>query len=356
MMSGSSIKNVALWLLLDFLVAANCKDEVKNGVNIIGAKASVSGRFTRMLNTSRIVYEKALSLDADIYHFHDPELLPYGLKLKRKGKKVIYDAHEDVPKQILGKYWINKYLRKMVAITFRAYENYIAKRLDYILTATPFIRDRFIKVNPACTDINNYPLLSELSSETDWKKKKNEICYIGGISVIRGINQVIDAMENIEGVRLNLAGNFSPESLRDEIISKAAWKKVIEHGYVGRSETIKIMEESKVGVVTFLPLPNHVDAQPNKMFEYMSAAIPVLGSNFPLWQEIIEKNNCGLCVDPESPKAISDAVMSLLKDDSRAEQMGKNGRKAVIEKYNWTAEEKKLIGIYNNLITKNSKG
>jgi glycosyltransferase involved in cell wall biosynthesis len=332
-----------------FLVAANCADEIKNGVHIVGAKAEVAGRFTRMLKTSRIVYEKALSLDADIYHFHDPELLPYGLKLKKKGKKVIYDAHEDVPKQILGKYWINKYLRKTVAQTFRAYENYVSRRLDYVLTATPFIRDRFIKVNSSCIDINNFPLLSELSSETDWTKKENEICYIGGISVIRGIFQLIDAMDKIEGYKLNLAGNFSPANLREEIISKPSWNKVNEFGFVGRHETIKIMERSKVGIVTFLPLPNHVDAQPNKMFEYMSAGIPVLGSHFPLWQEIIEKNNCGLCIDPKDPKAIAEALMEILSNDSSAEQMGKNGRKAVIEKYNWTAEEKKLVDVYFKL-------
>jgi glycosyltransferase involved in cell wall biosynthesis len=332
-----------------FLVAANCEMKVVNGVQIVGVKAPVFGRYTRMLNTSRKVYEKALSLNADIYHFHDPELLPYGLKLKKKGKIVIYDAHEDVPKQILGKYWINKYLRKSVAAIFKKYEDNIAKRLDYILTATPFIRDRFKKINHLTTDINNYPLLSELSEETNWGKKKNEICYIGGISVIRGIGQLIDSMDDTEGFRLNLAGNFSPESLRAEIISKAAWGRVNEYGYVGRAETIKIMEESKVGVVTFLALPNHVDAQPNKMFEYMSAAIPVLGSNFPLWREIIEENNCGLCVDPEDPKAIAKALNTLLSDDGSAEQMGKNGRKAVIEKYNWTEEEKKLVRIYDEL-------
>jgi glycosyltransferase involved in cell wall biosynthesis len=333
-----------------FLVAANCEDQLKNGVHIIGAQAPISGRFTRMLNTSRIVYEKALSLDADIYHFHDPELLPYGLKLKKKGKKVIYDAHEDVPKQILGKFWINKFLRKTVAITFRKYENYISKRLDYILTATPFIRDRFIKINPSCVDINNYPLLSELSEHTDWAKKKNEVCYIGGISAIRGIAQVVDAMSGIEGVRLNLAGTFSPLSLRNSIITKPGWNKVNELGFVGREETIKIMESSKVGIVTFLPLPNHVDAQPNKMFEYMSAAIPVLGSNFPLWREIIEKNKCGLCVDPENTDAIAEGLKKILGDDSQAEQMGKNGRKAVVEKYNWGVEEIKLVEVYKRIL------
>lgn len=338
-----------------YLVAANCDSGVKHGVNIVGAKAPVSGRFARMLNASRIVYKKALSLDADIYHFHDPELLPYGLKLKRKGRKVIYDAHEDVPKQILGKYWISKRLRTIVAVVFRMYENYVSKRLDYILTATPFIRDRFIKVNPNCEDINNFPLLSELVAETSWAEKQNEVCYIGGISAIRGVEALMDGMEKTEGLKLNLAGDFSPESFRDTIAAKPAWDKVNEYGFVGRSETAKIMSRSKVGIVTFLPLPNHLDAQPNKMFEYMSAAIPVLASDFPLWREILVKNDCGICIDPEDPKAIADALKLFITDDKRAEQMGRNGRNAVIEKYNWTAEERKLISVYESLSGRRTK-
>ncbi|MDF2436731.1 MAG: glycosyl transferase [Bacteroidota bacterium] len=332
-----------------FLVAANCEEKHTKGVNIVNATAPVSGRFTRMLNTSKIVYQKALSLNADIYHFHDPELLPYGLKLKRKGKKVIYDAHEDVPKQILGKYWINKFLRTSVATAFRIYENRIAKQLDHILTATPFIRDRFVKINARTTDINNFPLLSELGPETDWQQKQEEVCYIGGISAIRGIESLIDSLPLTNGLKLNLAGDFSPAQFREVLVSKAGWPKVNEFGFVGRNETAKIMARSKVGVVTFLPMPNHVDAQPNKMFEYMSAAIPVLGSHFPLWKEIIEKNNCGVCVDPENPQEIANALNKLIADPELSAQMGRNGRKAVVEKYNWGAEEKKIIAVYNTL-------
>jgi glycosyltransferase involved in cell wall biosynthesis len=160
---------------------------------------------------------------------------------------------------------------------------------------------------------------------------------------------LIDSLSDTNGLKLNLAGNFSPAQFRDTLVSKPGWQKVHEFGFVGRNETATIMARSKVGIVTFLPLPNHVDAQPNKMFEYMSAAIPVLGSHFPLWKEIIEKNNCGVCVDPEDPKAIAQALNKLLADPDTSAQMGRNGRKAVIEKYNWGAEEKKLLNIYNQL-------
>lgn len=332
-----------------FLVTANSETEIVNGVQRIGVTNVTSNRFTRMLKTSKAVYKKALSLDADIYHFHDPELLPYGLKLKRKGKKVIYDAHEDVPKQILGKFWIPSFFRKPLAMVFRRYENYVSKRMSYIFTATPFIRDRFVLVNPNSIDINNFPLLSELQENTNWEEKAPRVCYIGGLSKIRGIGELMDAMDLLPEIKIDLAGNFSPALFGTMIREKKSWRNVTEHGFVNRVETAKIMAQSKAGIVTFLPLPNHVDAQPNKMFEYMSAGIPVIGSNFPLWKDIIEKNECGICVDPTNPLEIANAIQKVIDNDELAKKMGENGRKAVLETYNWSIESKKLITIYKKL-------
>lgn len=334
-----------------YLVAANAREEVVNGVQIVSANVAPSGRFSRMLNTTKAVYEKAIALDADIYHFHDPELLRFALRLKRKGKKVIYDAHEDVPKQIMGKFWINKYIRKSTSKSFEIFENFVVKKLDYVLSATPFIRDRFSEINENSVDINNFPLLIELQEESDWNSKKNEICYIGGISQIRGIEELVHAMDYLEGVKLNIAGKFSQASFEQRLKSTSAWKdKVIEFGFVSRKETAQIMANSKIGIVTFLPLPNHVDAQPNKMFEYMSAGIPVIGSRFPLWEEILIKNDCGICVDPENSFEIAEAIKFLLSNPEKSRQMGKNGRKNILEKYNWEAEGKKLVAIYENLV------
>ena len=107
--------------------------------------------------------------------------------------------------------------------------------------------------------------------------------------------------------------------------------------------------ESLAGVVTFLALPNHVNAQPNKIFEYMAAGIPVIGSNFQLWKEIIENNDCGICVDPTKPKEIAKAIEFIQENPMKAKEMGKRGRKKVLDKYNWQPEGIKLVSVYNNL-------
>jgi len=333
-----------------FLVAPNATDEVINGVTIVNSGASRRNRLGRMTKTVFSVYKKAKRLDADIYHIHDPELLSIALLLRISGKKVIYDAHEDLPQTILEKYWINKNLRRTMAIVVKFFENFAGRQMSYIISATPYIRDRFLKVNKNTLDINNYPLSSEFASGAEWEKRKNEICYAGVISRERGILQLMQALDMMDGIRLNLAGSFDPDELKSDIQKMKSWERVNYSGYVGRKEVASILSHSKAGVVTFLPLPNHINAQPNKLFEYMSAAIPVVASDFPLWKQIIEKNNCGVCVNPHDSKQIAGAVKYLLENDAEAKMMGQNGQKAVAEKYNWEAEVNKLAQIYDSLI------
>lgn len=95
---------------------------------------------------------------------------------------------------------------------------------------------------------------------------------------------------------------------------------------------------------------NYLDSLPIKMFEYMSAGIPVVASNFPLWKEIIEKNRCGVCVDPLSPKDIAKAINFIVQNPQIAQKMGENGKRAILEKYNWQIEEQKLFNIYEGLL------
>ena len=128
------------------------------------------------------------------------------------------------------------------------------------------------------------------------------------------------------------------------------WAKVENRGFVSREEVKNIFEQSMLGIVTYLPLPNHLDAQPAKLFEYMAAALPMVASNFPLWNEIVEQNKCGICADPTKPLELKNAIDELLSNPKKAKLMGENGRKAVIEKYSWEAESKKLVELYKSLV------
>jgi glycosyltransferase involved in cell wall biosynthesis len=336
------------------IVADDMGDELKDGVHILDA-GRLPGRLNRMFVTTRRIFRKAVTLNADVYHLHDPELIPIGLKLKRLGKKVLFDSHEDVPKQLLGKPYLGAISKRVWPGAYSLFERYACRRFDGIITATPFIRDKFLEINPRTLDVNNFPVIGELDASVPWGEKREEVCYVGGIESIRGIREVVRACGLLRTeTRLHLAGTFSEPAVEAEVKAYPGWTRVNEHGFLDRDGVRRLLGRSVAGLVIFHPLPNHMDAQPNKMFEYMSSGVPVIASNFPLWREIVEGNGCGLCVDPLDPKAIAAAIDHLVSKPDIARRMGENGRQAVHEKYNWSIEERKLLDFYTGVMTPQS--
>ncbi len=334
---------------VSLVVADGLGDEEKNNVNIIDIGAKTGSRVSRMTTTVKKVYNRAVELDSDIYHLHDPELMPVGLKLKKLGKKVIFDAHEDLPKQLLSKPYLNKFLLKILSKTVGWYESYACKKFDAIVAATPYIKEKFLHINSSSVDINNFPIVEELANKTAWSMKKDEVCYIGAIAKVRGIKELVGAIGQIGTVRLNLAGRFSEQSVEVEVRAYKGWSSVNELGFLDRADVADILSRSKAGVVTLHPISNYLDALPVKMFEYMAAGLPVVSSDIELWQEIVEQSDCGICVDPLSPEAIAEAISYIINNPKEAEEMGKNGKKAVLERYNWHMEEVKLYRLYEEL-------
>ena len=334
------------------IIAQHNKNEIVDGVKIIGLPKP-RNRFDRMIRKNFGILKLALKQKADIYHFHDPELIPIGIVLKLLSKKVIYDVHEDLPEQILSKYYIPPWQRKSLAVFFKLIEQLASKTFNYIITATDNIQEKF-NTSEKTVAIRNFPLFdSKKSIDAHDKDSSNNVkmIYAGGLTEIRGITQTVQALEYMNNnVELILLGEFWPKEYGAEVKKMKGFEKVRYLGKVPFEEVPDYYSSADIGIVCFLPERNHLKAMPNKIFEYMAAGIPVIASNFPLWREIVEVNECGICVDPLNPKEITKAIQFIIEHPAEAEQMGKNGFRAVEEKYNWRIEEEKLIRVYEKLM------
>ena len=325
-------------------------DAVEQGVRIVDIGPRPPGRLARMRQQPARALRAVRALAPALVHFHDPELLPVGVRLAREGVKVVYDAHEDVPRQLLTKQWIPAALRRPLSLAFEAYENRQVRHLRAVVGATPHIAQRFAAVAPRAVNVSNYPFLHELAPAAEPRLREKAVCYVGGIFRTRGAFSMVRALPHVPDVRLLLCGKFEDAATEAELRAEPGWAQVDYLGVVGREQVREVMARSRAGLVTLLPLPSYLDAMPIKMFEYMSAELPVIASGFPLWRDIVERHGCGLCVNPADPAAIAHAIRQLVDDAVQAARMGEAGRRAVHAHYHWPRAEAELLQLYRELL------
>ena len=340
----NSLKNASYETYL--IVADGVGSEIKKEINIIDVGRASGNRLIKTFLRVYRVFRQSLKIKADLYHFHDPELIPVGILLRFMGAKVIYDIHEDVPRQVLRKPWIPTKLKWLTSKLVSLFEYIASKIVTAIVTVTPTIAERFRK--SLVVEVRNYVSLDEFSTEPTYKYK-NLITYAGGITCDRGIMQMIDAIGLTES-SLTLAGNFQDKKVEKVCMQKQAWSKVNYKGWLSREEIKETLDNTLIGLVVLQPTGDYEDAYPVKMFEYMAAGIAVISSNFSLWSDIIDKSNCGICVDPTSPEDIANAINYMVNNREETIEMGKRGRLAVTKYYNWNSQEKKLLELYSTLL------
>ena len=203
--------------------------------------------------------------------------------------------------------------------------------------------------------VQNFPIIEELvtKEENPYELRPFDFAYIGRITRDRGVFEILQALSRLdfnESVKLQIAGNFYSVEMQKDLEITAGWSSVVYHGWIDRPTMANILGNVRAGLVLFHPVPNHLNSQPNKLFEYMSASLPIIASDFPLWRDIVDRVECGLLVDPQDPDAIAQAMKWILENPEKAKQMGKNGKIAVDEIYNWETESKQLIAMYEELL------
>jgi len=317
-----------------------------------------------------MIFKKCIEVDADIYQIHEIELLPCALKLKKKGKKVIFDSHEGFEfylKSYLTSYafesvWgliilpisIFKPVKLGLYHCVKKHYSSIVRKLDAVITVTPSEYEYFKKLNKSTYMISNFPIVKDKYINKLEGLNSNTIIYAGGITKNWSHDKIIKALEKVDNVKYTLLGPVLPEEYLDELKNISGWKFVDFLGQTPHEEVSRELEAAAVGMAIHVHNGNTNYEKGTlgntKVFEYMMVGLPVICTNFVLWREsFIEKYNCGICVEPDNIEQIAEAINYLLENPKIAKEMGQNGRRAVLEEFNWDIEEKKLLGLYESL-------
>ncbi|QCX32832.1 glycosyltransferase family 4 protein [Caloramator sp. E03] len=333
-----------------YLVANYDRETIKDGVHIIPLPQN-NGRFYRFFIKGFSAMKIALKTDSQIYHFHDPELIISGIILSFLGKKVIYDVHEDYAKSIMTREWIRPSLRNFISKCFNKFEKFSIKYFSKVIAARPDIAQNF-SLEKTVT-VRNMAILKLIDDvkPANVEKTKPAIIYAGGMNKIRGIKQIVEAVGLLKGeIELWLLGKWDSISYKDECVSLEGWKYTRDFGLVSVETAYSYMKRADIGIVNFLPAPNHNTTQPNKPFEYMTCSLPIVMSNFEYWQQLFK--DCAVFANPKDPKDIAEKIKYLMQNKDYAKQLGCRGRLCVENNYSWEAESKVLLKVYEELLKK----
>jgi glycosyltransferase involved in cell wall biosynthesis len=309
------------------------------------------GRRGRMLITPWPLLAAGLRRKAEIYHVHDPEMLFAALLLRLMGKTVIYDAHEDVPRDILARAWVPSPLRGLLARAAGAFEWFAGQTLSGVIAATPVIARRFPASRTAL--VQNFARISEFPEPSAWlADSPPALAYVGGITVDRCAPEMVEAVARLDrfpGARLIMAGGIHPPDLEKRLAGMPGWDRVDYRGIQDRPGVLRILAESRIGLVLFHPLQNYAEAQPVKLYEYMAAGLPVVATDLPRLRKTIEAHCCGICVPPRDVDATTRAIERLLDHPAEAAEMGRRGREAAMKFFSWESEERTLLEFYRRI-------
>lgn len=326
-------------------VAPDAVEHTRDGVTLHGFALPGGYRPLQIVRRLWRVWRVARGIRPDLCHFHEPVLLPVALLLKLQGARLVYDVHEDW----LSAIDLTQYREGWKRVGVRWFEDLASRLCDGFVGATPAIARRF---PPERTiEVLNYALPEEFPDRPRPAAAGADVVYVGLIERARGLEEMLEAITRVRNprARIILIGDFNPPGLEQEARSLPGWSRVVYLGRLDRRAVAERLAAARAGLVLFHPEPNHTEALPNKLFEYMAAGLPLVASNFPYWRSLLEPIGCAVQVDPLDSGEIAAAIDDLLADEARASEMGRRGAAAVDERLNWQHEAPKLVELYERL-------
>jgi glycosyltransferase involved in cell wall biosynthesis len=341
------------------LVAPGIGSSMRNGVKIVSFRKHGS-RFERFLLTAYRAMHAALEVNADVYHFHDPDLLPWMAVLAMTGKKVVYDVHEYYGFTLQTSAWLPQLLRKPTAKVMDWFEKNASSLFAGIITVNPHMQNLFLNVNQHVITVRNLPL-PWFINQTDHRMpgSRMKTVYVGGMNMQRGYGIIMKTMqlvrERLPEAECQIVGSVDYSDV-DESVARlgdgsSATTGVEGTGFVPFERVPQYLNDAAVCWLPLQSTPNYEHAEPVKLFEYMASGRPIVASNLKFVKKIISHAQCGILVPPDDPRAHADAHIHLFTHPKEAAEMGARGRKAVLEHYNWKNEEQTMLHFYHDLLS-----
>lgn len=342
----------------DTVLVAPHKESTTTGNVEIAAVPRATGRLRRMTLTASAVFRRALSVRADLYQLHDPELLPWGLLLRVLAKvPVVYDAHEYVGMDVADKEWIPAILARRLGATSDWVEKRIAGRLSGVVVVNQHMAGAFQPFNPRVAVVSNFPHRDLASRTPSESPEPNSVIYVGGIGNIRGYETVLKAMRIVRSAqpaaRCRIVGELDKQGVPREYLNTSSdvlRELGIEFLPTAEYDTIPgLIARHSVGWLPWKRCQANLYGLPTKLFEYMALGRPIVASDLPFVAQILERHGCGVVVPSDAPEAHARALLDLFGNPHKSAELGERGRQAVLTSLNWQTQVDALISLYRAL-------
>lgn len=302
----------------------------------------------------------------DVVHFHDLYLFG-AARLIRKNHEVYFvgDMHENYVEVLKNYKWATKFPNRLLVSQkkWERKEKEWLSDMDKVITVSEGIRDRIISKGVSKEDVIMAPntihtrLFDEFETDPNIIKRFKDyfsLVYVGGFVSNRGLEHVIKGMKELiemtPDIRLILVGDGDIKAQLHAIAKEhEVSDQIFFEGWQSQEKIKSYLEAADVGLVPFKRTPQTDNSSSNKLFQYMYFGLPVLGTNCTSVKALVEKENCGLIYESENSTRFVESVMRLYENRSKANQLGKNGKKAVIEKYSWDNTIQDMLKMYSNL-------
>ncbi len=335
------------------VVGIHPQKETIKGVQIIPFR-EYRNRSLRIFTSWLLMFFKALRIKADLYHIHDPELMPCAILLRLIGKKVIIDVHENIADDIFDKEWVHN--KRATFRIFDYVERIACKNVPVVLAEESYLK-RYSEFAPNITVIQNYVEPEFFEQFKSNNRNPLHLFYIGIILESRCFSEIMESMNELHTknlpVHFHCVGRLYSR-IESSIISHRYYPKLKPYlhfyGRMNLEAGYTISKQCGIGLCLIKPMKNSVESKPTKLFEYMACGLPIITSHFPLYRKLVEETETGLTVNPENIKQISDAIQKLIADEELIKKVSQNAIYCAQKKFNWESEKAKLLDLYENYV------